>query len=109
MATPVSQSTVWFIEEKHLPELRLSLFEYSKQKASPAEMADEPIKANTKYARRIIFICFFSIMPETTKETYHRKYIIAIVVKPVRNKHTGRKKAVWYVDHCGIFRNNLLR
>jgi len=29
MVTPASQSTVWLIEEKHLPELRLSLFEYS--------------------------------------------------------------------------------
>ena len=59
--SPANQSKVWLIEEKYLHEYILSLFEYSKHKASPAEMADEPIKAKIKYARRTSFNRFFSI------------------------------------------------
>ena len=59
--SPASQSKVWLIEEKYLPEYMLSLFEYSKQKASPAEIADEPINASAKYAKRKNFKYFFSI------------------------------------------------
>jgi len=50
-----SQSIVWLTEEKYLFELRLSFVEFIKQKASPAEMAGEPIKASIKYARRTSF------------------------------------------------------
>jgi len=57
----------------------LSLFEYSKQKASPAEMADEPIKASTKYAKSKRFSHFFSIWLYTILELYHRINIYAIV------------------------------
>jgi len=77
--SPANQSKVWLIEEKYLPEYILSLFEYSKPKASPAEMADEPIKASTKYAKRKNFIHFFSIWLYAIEELYHRINISAIV------------------------------
>ena len=59
--SPASQSNVWLIEEKYLPELRLSLFECSKFKDSAIEIADEPIMANIKYARRTDFDRFLHI------------------------------------------------
>ena len=78
IVTPANQSTVWLIEEKYLPEHMLSFFEYSKQKASPAEMADEPIKASIKYAKGTrldrfspIILSLFLII----KEPYHRTNI----------------------------------
>jgi len=59
--SPANQSNVWLIGAKYLPELRLLLFEDSKYKDSAIEMADEPIKASIKYARRTDFDRLFHI------------------------------------------------
>jgi hypothetical protein len=55
IVTLASQSILWPTEEKYVPDFKLSLFEYSKPKASPAEMADEQIKTNIKYVKRKTF------------------------------------------------------
>ena len=62
IVTLASQSILWPIEEKYEPEFKLSLCEYSKLKASPAEMADVQIKTNIKYVKRKIFNHFLSIL-----------------------------------------------
>lgn len=71
IVTPANQSIVWPTEEKYVPEFKLSLFEYSKQKASPAEITDEPIKASIKYVKRKIFNRFSPFL-RTIVKLYQR-------------------------------------
>jgi len=75
-------------------------------------MADDPIKASIKYARRIIFICFFSIISRTTKEPYHVIYIYAIAIRlalqGLSEKNILPRRARSFTEEKKIFISKLL-